>query len=112
MSNTHKRVVSKLLLLLSGLLLSATARSPEVARANEAGKDKPDLLLDFERPFEHAIRGLTVGPIENARHASRGYGSAASSHTFRVADRLGANWVSLTPFGRVWDLAPRLTTQA
>jgi hypothetical protein len=53
-----------------------------------------------------AIRGITVGPIESALHPDKGYGSPACARTMREARRMGANWVSLTPFGRVWDLAP------
>lgn len=47
---------------------------------------------------------MTVGPIESALHPGKGYGSRACAETMREARRLGANWVSLTPFGRVWDL--------
>lgn len=54
-----------------------------------------------------AIRGTTVGPIENALYPGRGYGTEYSAQTMQVARELGANWVSLTPFGRVADLAPR-----
>lgn len=52
------------------------------------------------------IRGVTIGPIENARHPGRGYGSAAYERALDEARDLGATWVSLTPFGRVWDLTP------
>jgi hypothetical protein len=51
-----------------------------------------------------AIRGVTVGPIENARHPGVGYGTDASARTLDEAARMGATWVSFTPFGRVWDL--------
>jgi hypothetical protein len=53
-----------------------------------------------------AVRGITVGPIESALHPGKGYGSAACARTMNEARRLGATWVSLTPFGRVYDLAP------
>jgi Glycoside Hydrolase Family 113 len=53
-----------------------------------------------------AIRGVTIGPIESALHPDKGYGSAAYLRTLREARALGATWVSLTPFGRVWDLSP------
>jgi hypothetical protein len=53
-----------------------------------------------------AVRGITIGPIESALHPDKGYGTATSAAAFREARRLGANWVSLTPFGRVWDLRP------
>jgi len=50
------------------------------------------------------IRGITVGPIESALHPGRGYGSDAFARTVDEAHALGANWLSLTPFSRVWDL--------
>jgi hypothetical protein len=50
------------------------------------------------------VRGVTIGPIESLRHPDRGYGSAASARGLDEAVALGATWVSLTPFGRVWDL--------
>ncbi len=53
--------------------------------------------------FERAIRGITVGPIENQRHPGHGYGSKASAQTMNQVRRLGGNWVSITPFGRVAD---------
>jgi hypothetical protein len=52
------------------------------------------------------VRGVTVGPIESALHPDRGYGSAACALTIDEARRMGATWVSFTPFGRVWDLTP------
>lgn len=50
------------------------------------------------------VRGVTVGPIENSRHPGVGYGSPACDRTMREARAMGATWVSVTPFGRVWDL--------
>jgi hypothetical protein len=47
-----------------------------------------------------------VGPIENRRHAHVGYGSAACERAMADAARLGATWVSLTPFGRTQNLKP------
>jgi len=52
------------------------------------------------------MRGLTIGPIESLRHPNKGYGTAASARAMDEAQKLGATWVSLTPFGRVWDLKP------
>jgi hypothetical protein len=49
------------------------------------------------------VRGLTIGPIESLRHPDSGYGTAASARAMDEAVALGATWVSLTPFGRVWD---------
>lgn len=50
------------------------------------------------------MRGVTVGPIENTRHSGRGYGTEASARTFFELRSMGADWVSLTPFGRLPDL--------
>lgn len=52
------------------------------------------------------IRGVTIGPIENALYPNRGYGTDSSATAMDDARRLGAHWVSLTPFGRVFDLQP------
>lgn len=51
-----------------------------------------------------AMRGVTIGPIESALHPGRGYGSPAFERGLDEAVRLGATWISLTPFGRAWDL--------
>lgn len=55
----------------------------------------------------NAIRGMTIGPIENAYHAGVGYGSPAFDRTLDECVRMGSTWVALTPFGRVGDLAGR-----
>jgi hypothetical protein len=52
------------------------------------------------------VRGMTVGPIESAVHPGKGYGSAASARAMAEIFRMGATWVSITPYGRVFDLAP------
>lgn len=52
-----------------------------------------------------AVRGITVGPIENGYHPGVGYGSAAYEHTLVEARAMGATWVAITPFGRVADLS-------
>ncbi|HXK16364.1 MAG TPA: hypothetical protein VNG33_01070, partial [Polyangiaceae bacterium] len=51
-----------------------------------------------------AMRGITIGPIESALHPGRGYGSPYFERGLDEAVRLGATWISLTPFGRAWDL--------
>lgn len=53
-----------------------------------------------------AMRGVTIGPIENRRHPGRGYGSDPYEAALDEAALMGATWVSLTPFGRVRDLDP------
>lgn len=47
---------------------------------------------------------MTIGPIESALHPDRGYGTQAFERCLVEVRNLGGNWVSLTPFGRVWDL--------
>jgi hypothetical protein len=80
-------------LLLAALLLAAPARAQSVT-------------LPYELPALEgaAIRGVTIGPIESALHPGRGYGSPAFERGLDEAVRLGATWISLTPFGRAWDL--------
>ncbi len=51
------------------------------------------------------IRGMTVGPIENGYHPGVGYASPAYDRTLGEARAMGANWIAITPFGRVADLA-------
>lgn len=85
------------------IALAASLGTPP-AHGLSAESDAP-----FPRsPFasEPAFRGITIGPIESALHPEKGYGSAAFQRTLDEAKRLGASWVSLTPFGRVLDLQP------
>jgi hypothetical protein len=51
------------------------------------------------------VRGITVGPIENAYHPGKGYGSEPYRRTLGEARQMGARWIALTPFGRVGSLA-------
>jgi hypothetical protein len=52
-----------------------------------------------------ALRGITIGPIESSQHPGLGYGSAASEALLDELVQLGANAVSITPFGRIWSLS-------
>ncbi len=52
------------------------------------------------------VRGMTIGPIESTLYPGRGYGTSYSERAMSTVERLGGNWVSLTVFGRVWDLHP------
>ncbi len=83
------------LALVLGLLPAPAARAVEVSRT-----------LPYELPQlgDLALRGVTIGPIESALHPGRGYGSPLFERGLDEAVRLGATWISLTPFGRVWDL--------
>ncbi len=96
-----------------GLLATPAARAEPARPAAEAPPPltsdqafRGSLTLPFERAElgEAAIRGVTIGPIESALHPERGYGSAAFERGLDEAVRLGATWISLTPFGRAWDL--------
>lgn len=84
---SHRRVA----VLVAALVVFAA--SPPSARAWEPGAD--------ESP---AIRGITVGPIESSQQPGRGYGTAYSAELLDELVRLGANAISITPFGRIWSL--------
>jgi hypothetical protein len=58
----------------------------------------------FRAQGADAIRGVTIGPIESSQWPGRGYGSERSAALLDELARMGVNWVSLTPFGRVWSL--------
>jgi hypothetical protein len=64
------------------------------------------VTLPYELPElgELALRGVTIGPIESALHPGRGYGSPLFERGLDEVVRMGATWISLTPFGRVADL--------
>jgi hypothetical protein len=51
-----------------------------------------------------AIRGVTVGPIESSQQPGRGYGTRYSEALLDHLASMGVNWISVTPFGRIWDL--------
>jgi len=68
----------------------------------------PQRAADGWRLAGHdAVRGMTIGPIENAYHSGVGYGSPAYARTLDECMHLGATWVAITPFGRVADLSGR-----
>lgn len=53
---------------------------------------------------QHGVRGITVGPVESAQQPGRGYGTDASWVLLKHLKSMGTNWISVTPFGRVWSL--------
>jgi len=68
----------------------------------------PTRAADGWRAAGHdGVRGITIGPIENAYHPGVGYGSPAYARTLDECVRSGATWVAITPFGRVGDLVGR-----
>lgn len=56
-------------------------------------------LVDME-----GIRGVTVGPIESSLQTDQGYGSPSSLLLLDHLKEMHTNWISITPFGRIWDL--------
>ena len=50
-----------------------------------------------------AVRGMTIGPIEDALRPGVGYGTDACARALDAAVDLGATWVAFTPFGRMWS---------
>jgi len=71
-----------------------------------AAEALPPGALSWHYSERAAVRGITVGPIESVLHPGHGYGSEDCAKAVREARRMGANWVSFTPFGRVWNAAP------
>jgi hypothetical protein len=61
------------------------------------------LLAQTQSPSGN-IKGITVAPIEDRRLGPVGYGSAPCEEALGEIAELGADWVSLTPFGRMDDL--------
>lgn len=51
------------------------------------------------------IRGITVGPIESSQQPGRGYGTDYTEALLDHLVQMDVNWVSVTPFGRIWSLA-------
>ncbi len=81
---------------LVGVVALATA-----AHAGPRARRQPDGWSAAEL---RGARGMTIGPIENGYHPDVGYGSPAFGRTLVECRAMGAEWVSVTPFGRVADL--------
>jgi hypothetical protein len=64
----------------------------------------PADVLAWESGEQPAIRGITVGPIESSLQPGRGYGTECSAVLLDELVRMGVNWVSITPFGRIWSI--------
>jgi hypothetical protein len=87
-------------------LFVAALFAPNPAHVRAAPETDASRRLTVGFGSEPAFRGITIGPIESSLHPGKGYGSEAFQRTLDEAHRLGATWVSLTPFGRIADLAP------
>ena len=95
----HARLVS----VVSRAALTAAVLATGAADAGDRGRAYPD-ADGWRAAGLRGARGLTVGPIENGYHPDVGYGSAAYGRTLVECRAMGAEWVSITPFGRVNDL--------
>lgn len=86
-------------------------RTPAAATpsARRTGSGTPEPLPAgtdaWPRSGRRGVRGITVGPIESAQQPGRGYGTAYSARLLDWLARMGVNWISITPFGRIWSLA-------
>lgn len=87
-------------------LAETRARSSVRARTKEPIYGLPPslALARAEASEPEAFRGVTLGPIESSLQPGRGYGSKAFETTLDEVVGLGSNWISLTVFGRVFDL--------
>lgn len=83
--------------------LSLVQRQPIVEMPLTASRLSPSALAWKDSGLE-PIRGMTIGPIESELQPGRGYGSEPFAESLGEVQRFGTNWISLTVFGRVWDL--------
>jgi len=93
-----RQVLSRMGMAALVTLLLALPRSAEAAPQLPPG---PTAWRDLA---VGSIRGITIGPIENALHPDGGYGTERGRAALVEARDMGATWVAITPFGRVWDL--------
>jgi hypothetical protein len=78
------------------------------ADGNAPRPPRPPMTADgWQTMGRDGVRGITIGPIENAYHPGVGYGSPAYVRMLDECVSMGAQWVAVTPFGRVLDLTGR-----
>ena len=58
----------------------------------------------FHAAGYEGVRGVTIGPIESSQQPGRGYGTPYTEALLDHLASMGVTWVSVTPFGRIWDL--------
>lgn len=100
----RRRAVLRAALLLALPPWWASAASTQASMLRAELPEEPQRVL--EELGLDTLRGVTIGPIESGLHPDRGYASKAYERTLEEVRRFGGNWVSLTVFGRVLDLAP------
>ncbi len=64
----------------------------------------PGTAVAWGQAGHTGIRGVTIGPIESSQQPGKGYGTSYSAELLDELVRMGANWISVTPFGRIWSL--------
>lgn len=106
------RALALLALLLGASSLAAPSLAlPSGERAGVRGTEARVSPLraaeGWRQVGQDGVRGITIGPIENAYHPGVGYGSEAYARTLDECVASGATWIALTPFGRVGDLTGR-----
>ncbi len=87
-----------------GLALLAILLGPATLQAQSSHHALPPGPTGFGDGGFEGIRGVTVGPIESSQQPGRGYGTPYSEALLDELVRLGVNWISITPFGRIWSL--------
>ncbi len=85
------------------LILWGAGSCPSDARA---GRLLPFGTEAWAESGQLGIRGVTVGPIESSQQPGRGYGTPYTEALLDHLASMGVNWVSLTPFGRIWSISP------
>lgn len=98
---SHRTAGVAAALALAAISLSSHAIAPSAARAQHVlprGRD------GFRAAGYAAVRGVTIGPIESSQQPGRGYGTEHSAALLDHLASMGVNWISITPFGRIWDL--------
>jgi hypothetical protein len=93
----------RILALTAATLLAGAVSAAEEPRRPPPLPRPPSRATAWRDAGLPAIRGMTLGPIENALHPGVGYGTPACGRALDRAIELGATWVALTPFGRMWS---------
>jgi hypothetical protein len=100
------RTLGALVVVAASLLAGGASRGGSPAAKAAHGFPAPG-ADGWRAAGRDGVRGITIGPIENAYHPGVGYGSAAYARTLDECVHAGATWVAITPFGRVADLTGR-----
>ncbi len=88
----------------TSLIVLLLLTMPSLGRARAWHRLEPGSQA-FTEAFAQGIRGVTVGPIESSQQPGRGYGTPYTERLLDHLADLGVNWISITPFGRIWSLS-------